>query len=131
MAAWTAEGSGEWETGTGIKGKGRDMASRLDCVGDWEREAAKAKYRVAALAAQFGITERQLHRFFKQKFGISPHAWMMQVRMARSHDALLKGALVKEAAAEAGFQYQENFSRQFKIFYKIKPKDVRGRSGAN
>jgi AraC-like DNA-binding protein len=103
------------------------MSSRLDCVTDWDNLADLAKYRVATLAGRCRVTERQLRRYFRDRFHASPHSWMTAKRLQKSRVRLSQGASVKEASAEAGFQRQENFSRRFKAYYKVNPSDLRSR----
>ena len=101
------------------------MTSRLDCVRDWERAAREAHYCVASLASRCQTTERQLHRYFRQKFGFSPHAWMAAKRLEEARVLLTHGKLIKQIAYETGFSSPQNFSRQFKRHYKLSPQDLR------
>ena len=105
------------------------MKSRLDCVVDWACEAKQAGYCVATLADRCRVTERQLRRYFNVKFGIPPHLWLVRERLRPMEKLLLKGALIKEVAQEAGFTHQENFSRTFKQYNQVSPTEFRtGRS---
>jgi AraC-like DNA-binding protein len=103
------------------------MGSRLDYIKDWESEATRARYRVAELAAHCGVTQRQLRRYFWEKFGVSPHLWMARQRAAWIKARLSHGALIKEIAAEAGFSRQENFSRYFKKHHNVTPTQARSK----
>ena len=97
------------------------MGSRLDYVRDWEHQAKQAHFKVIKLAAQCGVTERQLRRYFQEKFGASPHHWMARRRTAEAKRLLAQGLSVKEVAATAGFSRQENFSRHFKKHSSVTP----------
>jgi AraC family transcriptional regulator, regulatory protein of adaptative response / DNA-3-methyladenine glycosylase II len=101
------------------------MKSRLECIIDWELRAEQARYRVANLSEVCGVTNRQLRRFFHEKFGCSPHAWMITKRLEKTKSVLTEGKLIKEVAFEAGFSQQENFSRQFKQYYGVPPSELR------
>jgi len=83
---------------------------------------ARADYRVAALAGHCNITERQLRRYVRLKFGKTPHAWLTEERLARATELLAHGALVKETAAETGFKQPGHFSRVFKKHFKRNPR---------
>jgi transcriptional regulator GlxA family with amidase domain len=102
------------------------MSSRLDVITDWEDRAKRANYRVSELAAQCGITERQLRRYFLLKFRCSPHAWLSGRRIELVRPLLDSGKLIKEMAAVAGFSQASNFSRQFKRYYQNPPSKLRG-----
>jgi AraC-like DNA-binding protein len=99
--------------------------SRLDLITDWESRAEQVRFNVSALAKGCGVTDRQLRRYFQTRFGNTPHAWMTLARLQRVEPLLSGGALVKEAAASAGFSRQTNFTRQFKRYYNANPTDFR------
>lgn len=101
------------------------MASRLDCIGNWDVLASQAHFRVSLLAEVCGVTERQLRRYFQLRFGSSPHAWMMAKRLEQVQSHLAEGWLVKEVAFEAGFKHQSNFTRQFKRQFHTPPVSLR------
>jgi AraC-like DNA-binding protein len=101
------------------------MSSRLDHIADWEARAEQACYRVGILADLCGVTERQLRRYFRGRFGSTPHLWLASSRLHKSHELLSAGDLVKQAATEVHFSSQASFSRQFKRYYKINPSSVR------
>jgi|SRR5208282_4094650 len=106
------------------------MNSRLDRVTDWGTRAEEAHYRVADLAKMCGVTERQLRRFFRKKFGHAPHFRIAARRLEAARRLLAGENLIKEIAFEAGFSHQENFSRQFKQYYHVRPSEMRHRNGA-
>jgi AraC-like DNA-binding protein len=101
------------------------MASRLDCVVDWDKLAARAHFRVTELAKDCGVSERQLRRYFLQQFGKTPREWMTIARLGGVKALLATGKSVKEVAAEAGFNHQSNFARSFKHYYKATPSSQR------
>ncbi len=103
------------------------MGSRLDSIGDWEERARRAQFKVAGLAGQCRVTERQLRRHFLQKFKDNPHSWMARHRAEWARALLAQGLTVKEVAAEMGFTRQENFSRHFKRHQKVTPSASRAR----
>jgi AraC-like DNA-binding protein len=99
--------------------------SRLDLITDWEFRAEQVRFNVRALARGCGVTDRQLRRYFQSRFGNSPHSWMALARLQKVEPLLSTGALVKEAAAEAGFSQPENFTRQFKRYFNAPPSAIR------
>ena len=101
------------------------MASRLDCVTDWSKLAADAKFRVTKLAKDCGVSERQLRRYFLERFGQSPREWIAAARLGNAHALLAKGKMVKEIATQAGFNHPSNFTRSFKQHYKVSPSTQR------
>lgn len=101
------------------------MASRLDYVGDWTKSAADAKFRVTKLAKNCGVSERQLRRYFVERFGKSPREWIAIVRLGKAQALLASGKTVKEIAAQTGFNHSSNLTRSFKQHYKATPSTQR------
>jgi transcriptional regulator GlxA family with amidase domain len=101
------------------------MASRLDHVGDWNKLAARAHFRVTVLAKDCGVSERQLRRYFLKQFGKSPREWLGVERLGKVRPLLATGKSVKEIAAQAGFSHQSNFARSYKLYYKATPSSQR------
>lgn len=61
-----------------------------------------------------GLSRYELSRQFKAAFGMSPHAWQLQVRIDRSKSLLKQGIPVGDVALELGFSDQAHFTRIFK-----------------
>ena len=101
------------------------MSSRLDAITDWEARAQRANFHVAALADQCEVTERQLRRYFRAKFGMSPNLWLTVARLELVQPLLQRGQSVKEIAAQIGFSQQGNLTRRFKQQYKVTPSSLR------
>jgi transcriptional regulator GlxA family with amidase domain len=101
------------------------MSSRLDTITDWDTRAQQAKFHVATLASQCGITERQLRRYFHIRFGVSPNHWLATARLELIPHLLQHGQTVKEIAAQTGFSQQGNLTRRFKQQYKVTPSFLR------
>lgn len=68
---------------------------------------------LAALAQEAGLSRFQLLRAFAAAFGLPPHAWLLQRRLARARDAIANGAALADAAAAAGFADQSHMTRVF------------------
>lgn len=74
------------------------------------------------LAAAAGAADRfQLARAFRRRFGTSPHACLVEIRLARAR-ALLRSELEPaEAAAASGFADQSHLGRWFRRAYGVTP----------
>lgn len=90
------------------------MKSRLDRITDWNEVARSVSYSVRRLAVSLNISERQLHRYFKDHFGDSPRHFLERIRMNDAVQALSKGGSVKEVAFRTCFKQPSHFSRVFK-----------------
>ena len=79
-------------------------------------------FRIHDLAADFGTSERQIHRLFHKHIGISPKAYISLIRFrqfvqllnTKKHNAI-------EAALESGYFDQSHLIKEFKSFTSITP----------
>jgi AraC-like DNA-binding protein len=97
------------------------MNSRLDHIRDWASLSRAARYRAGAVAALCSISRRQLERFFREKFSLSPEAWLSELQLRDARELLARGNSVKVAAAETGFKDCSAFCRKFKRRYGASP----------
>lgn len=91
------------------------MASNLDT-----RES------VRELACKFFISERQLHRLFKQHLGCSPQHYWRRLRLSRALEILPSSpAPVKQIANRLGYASQRGFEQAFKEHTGLSPGEYR------
>ena len=110
-------------------------AAELIPVGKEERSSAVARRTkasidtlfdsdrsIASIANELGISHAVLSRAFKQAYGLSPIAYMNQLRMMESvRLMMLEQSSVSTSAFEAGFRDLSRFNRQFKSKYLSVP----------
>jgi AraC-like DNA-binding protein len=65
------------------------------------------------LAALAGIGKFQLLRRFRQRFGATPHDWLLQRRADRARALIREGRPLADAAAASGFADQSHMTRVF------------------
>lgn len=68
---------------------------------------------LSELAALAGLSRFQLLRQFKQAFGVTPHAWLLQHRAEQARVLVERGMALASAAAAAGFADQSHMTRVF------------------
>jgi AraC-like DNA-binding protein len=73
------------------------------------------------VAAPLGLTEYQLIHLFKRTVGLTPHAYLIQLRLAEACRALRRGLPLAEAATLAGFYDQAALNKHFKRCYGMTP----------
>jgi AraC-like DNA-binding protein len=73
------------------------------------------------LAGAVGLTTFQLIGLFKRTVGLTPHAYLTQIRLGAACRALRKGAPIVEVATDTGFYDQSALTRHFKRCYGITP----------
>jgi transcriptional regulator GlxA family with amidase domain len=59
-------------------------------------------------------TPSQMIRAFRKELGITPHAWLIRLRVERGTDLLERGEPIASVASEVGFVDQTHFTRHFK-----------------
>jgi AraC-like DNA-binding protein len=73
------------------------------------------------LARECSLSRYQLLRAFSRAFGLPPHAWLMQARLARARQMLRAGTPLAEVAAAAGFSDQSHLTRCFARQFCVTP----------
>lgn len=87
--------------------------------------------RLAAIAR---LSPYHLNRVFRRAFGLPPHAFQTQLRLAKARRLLRLGQPLARVAADTGFADQSHFTRRFKAVVGVTPgayrKNVQDRSGS-
>jgi AraC-like DNA-binding protein len=78
--------------------------------------------RLARLA---GLSPFHFSRLFREQFGMPPHAFQNQVRVARAKSLLAAGYPVSRVAVQTGFADQSHLTRQFKRLTGVTPGQYR------
>lgn len=77
------------------------------------------------LCARAGYSPGHLIRVFKQHFGLTPHAYLINRRVQLGQRELKRGTSIAEAALRAGFSDQPHFQRTFKRLVAATPDQYR------
>jgi len=79
------------------------------------------------LALATGVDRFRLTRAFKSAFGLPPHAYLVQLRLARARHLLARGEQPAEVATSLGFADQSHLGRWFVRAYGLTPAAYRKR----
>jgi AraC-like DNA-binding protein len=79
------------------------------------------------LARITNVDRFRLTRAFKAAFGLAPHAYLIQLRLAKARRLLAAGQSPAEVAAALGFADQSHLGRWFQRAYRMTPADYRKR----
>jgi AraC-like DNA-binding protein len=89
------------------------------------KERMEAEYasdlHLEDLAAGIGLTTFQLIGLFKRTVGLTPHAYLTQVRLSMACRHLRRAAAPAEVATAVGFYDQSALNKHFKRYYGITP----------
>lgn len=77
--------------------------------------------RLAQIATECGLSAFQLIRVFQRVLGVSPYAYLVQMRVNRARELLHQGVAVSEVAYACGFSDQSHLTRVFKKAIGVPP----------
>jgi AraC-like DNA-binding protein len=86
-----------------------------------------AALTLADLARESGVSRFQLLRAFARELGMTPHAYIMQRRVALARRLLLEGMTLTEVAVSCGFYDQSHLNRCFVRQFGVTPRRYRER----
>lgn len=80
-----------------------------------------AHVSLSRFALEAEVSHFQLLRDFKRRYGSTPHAYGLHVRVERARELLRSGASIADAAAAADFVDQSHFTRYFRRVWTLTP----------
>lgn len=102
-----------------------EASSTLEQVAVYLRNNCTADISLESLCQQSGYSAGHLIRAFKQQYGLTPHAYLINQRIQMGQQALKQGQPIVEAALNAGFNDQPHFQRTFKRLVAATPNQYR------
>lgn len=78
-------------------------------------------HRLGQLAALFDLSEYQFLRRFRASMGLTPHAYLLALRIDYARQLLKQRLALSEVATLAGFYDQSHFTHAFKRRYNLTP----------
>lgn len=104
----------------------REPNFKLERAADFIREHCTQLLRLEDICAAAQLSPSYLIRTFKQHYGMTPHAFVVNQRIQFARDQLRNGKLIADVALEAGFADQAHFQRAFKQHLAATPGQYRG-----
>lgn len=102
--------------------RGGLSVTHLRAVHDYCQAYLCEKIALDDLARQCGLSRFQFLRRFAHSVGLTPHAWLVRLRLERACAALATSrATVAQVAADVGFYDQSHFNRAFRMAYGVPP----------
>ena len=96
-------------------------AAPLRPLRDYMRAHMNEAIPTTMLVEISGLTASHCIRAFGQEFGLPPHAYHVQLRLASACEFLAQGERVATVAHDCGFSDQSHLSRKFREAYDIAP----------
>lgn len=80
--------------------------------------------KLEALANISGLSKYHFLRKFKEEFNMTPHAYLLQIRIQNAKNMLLQNKALIDIAHSCGFSDQSHFTRVFNKIYGMSPKKL-------
>ena len=84
-------------------------------------ECCDRAFSLGELCVVAGLSEAHLVRSFKRRYGMTPHAFLIDRRLQRSRQELRRGRAIADVAAEFGFADQAHLQRTFRRVWATTP----------
>ncbi|MGF6200267.1 helix-turn-helix domain-containing protein [Pseudomonas laurylsulfatiphila] len=104
----------------------REPNFKLERAADYIREHCTQTLTLEDICEAAQLSPSYLIRTFKQHYGMTPHAFLVNRRIQFARDQLRSGKLIADVALEAGFADQAHFQRAFKQHLAATPGQYRG-----
>ncbi|WP_216601414.1 GlxA family transcriptional regulator [Vreelandella azerica] len=79
-----------------------------------------------SIAAMVNISNRQLQRLFKHKFGLTPATYYLQLRLEHGDNLLCKTSMsILDVSTATGFSSTSHFSKCYRKYYRMLPRERR------
>jgi AraC-like DNA-binding protein len=104
----------------------REPNFKLERAADFIREHCTEVLNLDDICAAAQLSPSYLIRAFKQHYGMTPHAFLVNQRIQFARERLRSGELIADVALEAGFADQAHFQRAFKQHLAATPGQYRG-----
>ncbi|WP_248743460.1 MULTISPECIES: AraC family transcriptional regulator [unclassified Pseudomonas] len=104
----------------------REPNFKLERAAEFIRRHCTDLLSLDDICAAAELSPSYLIRAFKQQFGMTPHAFLVNQRIQFARECLRRGQLIADVALEAGFADQAHFQRAFKQHLAATPGQYRG-----
>ncbi|MGY4640963.1 AraC family ligand binding domain-containing protein [Pseudomonas sp. TE24901] len=92
----------------------REVNGKLERAADYIREHCTQALKLGDICLAAELSPSYLIRAFKQYYGLTPHAFLVNLRIQFARAQLRQGELIADVALAAGFADQAHFQRAFK-----------------
>ncbi|MDB5970042.1 MAG: hypothetical protein JWQ90_2492 [Hydrocarboniphaga sp.] len=94
----------------------------------WLDENIGSALKVEAMAARVGLSTAHFAREFKRSTGMTPWAYVVELRLNLAHKLLLAGENAHDVATRCGFADRSHLCRAFRARFGVSPRELAARS---
>lgn len=105
----------------------REVNHKLERAADYIRAHCTQALKLEDICLAAELSSSYLIRAFKQYYGLTPHAFLINQRIQFARAQLRQGKLIADVALAAGFADQAHFQRAFKQHFAATPGQYRDR----
>lgn len=98
-----------------------DSPRQTEKLRDYLHENIASDVGLDELSHLLGIDRFRLSRQFKKHYGLSPHAYLVRLRLRTARVLLAKGIEPAQVANRVGFADQSHMGRWFQRAYRLSP----------
>jgi len=91
---------------------------------EYMKENFNDSLKLENLSKISGLSKYHFLRKFKEEFGMTPHAYLLQIRIQKAKNMLLQNENLCDIALSCGFSDQSHFTRVFNKVYGMSPKQL-------
>ncbi|QJI29379.1 AraC family transcriptional regulator [Pseudomonas sp. ADAK18] len=103
----------------------REVNHKLERAAEYIREHCTEALKLEDICLAAELSPSYLIRAFKQYYGMTPHAYLVNRRIQFARTQLRSGQLIADVALAAGFADQAHFQRTFKQHFAATPGQYR------
>jgi transcriptional regulator GlxA family with amidase domain len=103
------------------RGFSYNSSDKLKNLIEFMRAKSREDISLDNLAEIALCTSYHVIRLFRNQVGMSPHAYLIQLRLERARKLIDSGLSIADAALLAGFSDQSHLTRRFKKRYGLTP----------
>ncbi|MGY2237282.1 AraC family transcriptional regulator [Pseudomonas gingeri] len=104
----------------------REINQKLERAAAYIHKHCTEALKLEDICQAAQLSASYLTRAFKQHYGMTPHAFLVNRRIQYARNQLRRGRLIADVALEAGFADQAHFQRAFKQHLAATPGQYRG-----
>ncbi len=99
---------------------------KLERAAEFISDNCSRSLKLEEICSAADISMSYLIRAFKKRYGMTPHAYLLNRRIQLARNLLKRGSAIADVALDVGFSDQAHFQRVFKQYLAATPGQYRG-----